>query len=216
MKRAGVDAGAGGPPAFRLLVFLANVTAGFSVMAVEILGGRILAPYFGGSIHVWGSLISVFMLALSLGYLLGGRLSLHRPSLRRLGDILLAGAVTVLPIAWFSDPILERVFARFDDPRSGSLIASAALFALPTIVMGTISPYAVRLLAQDRTRTGQVAGLLYCASTAGSAAGTLLTAFFLVLWFDTSSILGAIVLALAACGLLARLVRPSSPASPAG
>jgi hypothetical protein len=187
-------------------------TGGFAVMAVEIVGGRILAPHFGGSIHVWGSLITVFMLALSLGYLLGGQLSLLRPSLSGLGNILLLCAATVAPIVWLGDRILGRVFEHIDDARYGSLVASAALFALPTAVMGTISPYAVRLLAKDTTRSGHIAGKLYCASTAGSAAGTLLTAFFLVLWFETAAILGTIVLALAACGLLARL----APALPTG
>jgi hypothetical protein len=194
----------------RLVVFLVVFNGGFAVMAVEIVGGRILAPHFGGSIHVWGSLISVFMLALSLGYLLGGRLSLRQPSLAGLGTILMISAATVAPIIWLGESILERVFAQVADPRYGSLIASAALFAVPTAVMGTISPYAVRLLAQDTNRSGHIAGKLYCASTAGSATGTLLTAFFLVLWLETPAILGTIVLALLACGLLAR-VTPALP-----
>jgi len=78
----------------KLLIFLVAGWAGFFVMAVELLSGRILAPNFGSSIYVWGAVITIFMLALSIGYLLGGRLSLHTPSLRRLSFILMIAAVT--------------------------------------------------------------------------------------------------------------------------
>jgi len=65
--------------------------AGFIIMAIELLGGRILAPYFGSSIYVWGSIITVFMLSLSIGYLCGGKLSLHNPNLKTYGSFF-AGA----------------------------------------------------------------------------------------------------------------------------
>src|SRR6478735_98687 len=81
--------------------WLAYVIAGWSgffVMAVELLGGRLLAPNFGSSIYVWGAIISVFMLALSLGYLAGGRWSQNSPSLTRLSLILIAAALTSLPV----------------------------------------------------------------------------------------------------------------------
>ena len=77
----------------RLVLCLAFVS-GFIIMAIELLGGRILAPYFGSSIYVWGSIITVFMLSLSIGYLLGGRLSLHNPNLgyaMALGMIVITG-----------------------------------------------------------------------------------------------------------------------------
>ena len=64
---------------YAALVFLLVFTGGFSVMSIELLAGRVLAPYFGGSVYVWGSVITIFMLALSIGYLIGGRLSLARP-----------------------------------------------------------------------------------------------------------------------------------------
>ena len=85
----------------RLFVFLIAGWSGFLVMAIELLSGRILAPNFGNSIHVWGGVITVFMLALALGYLLGGRWSLHDPSLSRLALILMAGAATITrSLAW--------------------------------------------------------------------------------------------------------------------
>lgn len=193
------------------LVFLLVFTGGFSVMSIELLAGRVLAPYFGGSIYVWGSIIAIFMLALSIGYLIGGRLSLVRPTLTRLGAVFLVCSASVVPLLLAADAFMSWVFVRIDDPRYGSLAASSVLFFAPTMLMGIISPYAVRLLVEDVRSSGQVAGLLYFVSTAGSALGVLLTSFYLVLWFEVSQILVALTLALAACGAIALAYRPRRP-----
>src|SRR5579863_9297341 len=95
----------------RLLLYLIAGWSGFYVMAIELLGGRLLAPYFGSSIYVWGAIITVFMLALSLGYLCGGRASLRAPSLRRLALMLLAAALTTLPVLLYGDALLDRLSA---------------------------------------------------------------------------------------------------------
>jgi hypothetical protein len=173
----------------RILLYLVAGWSGFFVMAIELLGGRLLAPYFGSSIYVWGAIITVFMLALSLGYLWGGRASLYAPSLQRLGLILLAAAATALPALLSGDSVLEHLSARIGDPRYGSLVAAALLFFLPTCVSGMVSPYAVRLLVADRASAGQLAGRLYFVSTFGSAAGTILTSFYLVLYLEVNQIL---------------------------
>ncbi len=191
------------------LIMLLAFTGGFSIMSIELLAGRMLAPYFGSSIYVWGSIITVFMLSLSLGYLLGGKLSLHAPSLRRFGLIFLVAGGTITPLLLGGNAIMDAVFAAIEDPRYGSLVASVALFFIPTIAMGTISPYAVRLLVDTVGHSGQVAGFLYFVSTLGSALGTLLTSFYFVLWFEVTSILISLGLALLVCGLLAILVGPA-------
>lgn len=183
------------------LIFLLVFLGGFSVMAIELLGGRMLAPYFGSSIYVWGSLITVFMLALSIGYLLGGRLSLRDPSARRFGLLFLASALAVLPLLFAGNALMDFVFERIEDPRYGSLTASVLLFFLPTVALGMVSPYAVRLLVDVREHSGHVAGKLYFASTIGSALGTLLTSFYFVLFFEVRQILVAIVTVLALSGI---------------
>jgi len=197
------------------LIFLLVFVGGFAVMSIEVLAGRVLAPYFGGSIHVWGSVITIFMLALSIGYLLGGRLSLRAPSLTRFGAIFLVCALGVAPIVLAADPFMEWVFVRIDDPRYGALLASTALFFVPTVLMGIISPYAVRLLVADAHTSGQTAGFLYFVSTAGSALGVLLTSFYFVLWWEVSQIMFGLTLALAACGAIALAVsaRPKGRAA---
>jgi hypothetical protein len=191
---------------YRGALYLLAGWSGFFVMAVELLGGRLLAPYFGSSIYVWGAIITVFMLALSIGYLAGGRWSLRSPSLRRLGLILIAAAAAAVPILLGGDALLDRVSARLADPRFGSLISATLLFFLPTLVSGMVSPYAVRLLVADRASAGDHAGRLYFVSTFGSAAGTLLTSFYLVLLFEVNQILWAMLAMSALVGITACLL----------
>ena len=179
-------------------------------MSLELLGGRILAPFFGSSIYVWGSIITVFMLSLSVGYLIGGRLSIHNPTLIRFGTIFLLGAVTLYPLILLAQPIMEMTFAASVDPRYGSLVASLILFVVPTVILGAISPYAVRLLVTDVTRSGKVAGTLYFVSTLGSAMGTLATSFYLILWMGVNSIVTLLCLILALSGLFAMWVGKKS------
>lgn len=173
---------------YRVCLYLIAGWSGYFVMGIELLGGRLLAPYFGSSIYVWGAIITVFMLALSLGYLAGGRASLAAPSLRRLALILLAAALAALPVLLWGDALLNAISAALPDPRFGSLLAAALLFFLPTFISGMISPYAVRLLVADRLSAGHHAGKLYFVSTFGSAAGTILTSFYLVLYLEVNQI----------------------------
>ncbi len=163
--------------------------SGFYVMVVELLGGRLISPFFGSSVYVWGSVIFVFMLALSAGYLAGGAFSRHAPSLARLCGILIASAVATVPIILFGDRVLNYIFAQDLDPRYGSLSACFLLFTIPTILCGMVSPYAICIVAGERESIGRDAGNLYFISTLGSSAGTLLTSFYFVLWFNVNTIL---------------------------
>ena len=193
------------PRRLTLRILLINTLAfcgGFSIMSLELLGGRILAPWFGSSIYVWGSIITVFMLSLSLGYLIGGRLSLHSPSLGKFGCIFLLAAVILVPVVYLAEPVMTWVFHRVEDPRYGSLMASLVLFVGPTVVLGAISPYSVRLLVRHKEESGMVAGTLYFVSTLGSALGTLATSFYFVLWFEMDTIVGVLATTLLVLGVI--------------
>src|SRR5258708_29147655 len=96
--------------------------SGFYVMLVELLSGRLIAPFFGNNIYVWGSVIFVFMLGLAVGYLFGGLWSRNNASIPRLCGILAASALTTIPTLIFGDSILNFVFDHVADPRTGSLI----------------------------------------------------------------------------------------------
>ncbi|KPZ64701.1 hypothetical protein AN392_02038 [Pseudoalteromonas sp. P1-16-1b] len=185
------------------LIYFLAFSSGFSIMGIELLGGRILAPYFGSSVHIWGSIITVFMLSLSFGYLLGGKLSIRHPSLTKYGLIFLVASFMVVPIALFAEPIMAFIFSHIEDSRYGSLLASTALFFIPTIILGMISPYSVRLLVTNSERSGQVAGGLYFVSTLGSALGTIITSFYMVLAFDVNTIILGFAGVLGTLGLIA-------------
>ncbi len=180
--------------------------AGFSIMCFELLGGRLLAPYFGSSVYVWGSIITVFMLALSIGYLSGGRYSMQKPNLFKYGGIFILSALCLMPTIFFSESIMGWVFDRIEDPRYGSLTASLFLFFLPTAIMGMIAPYSVRLLTQSKDSVGQTAGYLYFISTLGSAIGTIVTSFYLVLWLEINQIFWLIFSIMFSAGIVASLV----------
>jgi hypothetical protein len=163
--------------------------SGFYVMLVELLSGRLIAPSFGSSIYVWGSVIFVFMLGLSIGYLLGGIYSRFSPSVVRLCGILVASALTTLPTLILGTLFLDFMFNTIADPRFGSLVTCLGLFLVPTIFAGMVSPYAIRIIVKNRESSGHDAGYLYFISTLGSSLGTLLTAFYLVLLFEVNTIL---------------------------
>ena len=163
--------------------------SGFYVMLVELLSGRLIAPSFGSSIYVWGSVIFVFMLGLAIGYLLGGIYSQYNPSVRRLCAILATSALTTLPTVLFGTAILDFMFDAVRDPRFGSLATCIGLFLVPTIFAGMVSPYAIRIIVKNRESSGHDAGYLYFISTIGSSLGTLLTSFYLVLYLEVNTIL---------------------------
>jgi len=184
-------------------IYFLAFTSGFSIMCVELLAGRILAPFFGSSVHIWGSIITVFMLSLSIGYLLGGKLSTRSASLSRYGAIFILAGVTLLPIVTSSAWLMEVIFVAIEDSRYGSLLASTVLFFIPTIILGMLSPYSVRLLIKDANESGQVAGKLYFVSTLGSALGTIITSFYFVMWFDINTIVISVSLLLSLLGVTA-------------
>jgi predicted membrane-bound spermidine synthase len=173
----------------KITILLLAFCAGFSIMCFEIIGGKLLAPYFGSSVYVWGSIITIFMLALSIGYLVGGKYSLYQPNITKYGVIYIAAAIAIIPTIWFSEPIMDFVFSIVEDPRYGSLLASTIMFLIPTIIMGMIAPYSVRILTESKASSGHTAGFLYFVSTFGSAIGTIMTSFYFVLWFEMNQIL---------------------------
>ena len=186
----------------RALIACMAFISGFCIMTIEMLGARILSPYFGGSLSVWGSIITIFMLALALGYLLGGRLSTRTPSGVTYALFFIGAALFSVPIILFADTIMNPIMINIEDARYGSLFASIFLFFIPTSILGMISPYSVRLMVDKEEHSGHMAGLLYFISTLGSALGTLGTSFYFVLWYEVNQILWGSVLSLMLAGFV--------------
>ncbi|HLW48114.1 MAG TPA: fused MFS/spermidine synthase [bacterium] len=191
--------------------------SGGVLLALEIVASRVVAPYFGNSVYVWGSLIGVFLAALSLGYYLGGRVATRWPQPGPFLALVLAGGAATYPIPHVAGAVLSDIAGRDLGPRWGPLLGSTALFFVPAVLMATVSPYAVRLKARTVEGVGNVAGILYALSTLGSIAGTLLAAFVLISWLGVRSIiqlLGAVEMALAVLGFVwARRAVPATVAA---
>jgi spermidine synthase len=185
--------------------FLLNIivfVSGAVLMGLEIVGSRVLAPYFGSSIFVWGSLISVVLAALSIGYYWGGWLSAREPSYGRLLTLLLIPGILIFFLP-FLYPTLNEWIAGVDfGTRLNPLIASSIYFLPPGIFLGTISPYVIRLAATALSTVGSTAGTLYAISTCGSIFGTLLTAFYLIPLMGVTNIIHSMGITLICLSLL--------------
>jgi len=149
-------------------------------MSLELLGSRILAPYFGNSIYVWGSLITVFLAALAAGYYLGGLLADHFPHSSTLAWPLFLASPTTFFIPALANLLGPFLLSLKLEPRWGSFLMALALFFIPSLWLGMLSPLAIRLLTLGLDTLGASAGTLYAVSTLGSIFGTFVTAFYLI------------------------------------
>ena len=169
-------------------------------MILELVAGRIVAPYVGVSLYTWTGIIGVVLAGISLGNYLGGVLADRRASLRLLGVMFGLAGVTSLgiltvdvlgPQATGGLPIVPQI-----------LVLTAALFLLPCLILGTISPIVAKLAVQDLERTGRTVGRIYAAGTVGSIVGTFATGFILIAWLGTHTIIWVVALALILLGFL--------------
>jgi predicted membrane-bound spermidine synthase len=177
-------------------------------MALELLGSRLLAPVFGNSIFVWGSLIGVVLSALSAGYLIGGKIADVKPRFEVLSLVIFASGLLVLILPGVAPPLFVWVIALNIGERYSPLVATILLLGPPSILLGTVSPYAIRLVADNVERLGKASGNLYALSTLGSIVGTFVTVFLLIPIFGVNKIIfgmGIVLLVVAFLGLSNRL-----------
>jgi len=193
-----------GPFALGALVF----GAGIGALATEITASRLLAPYFGSSTIVWANLIGIVLAALALGYWLGGRLADRRPEPRLLGSLVLGAAVFVAIVPFAAKPFLDLTVEGLDTASAGAVVGSflavVLLCAPPVVLLGMVSPFAIRLAVSSIATAGAVAGRLYALSTAGSLLGTFLPALVLIPAIGTQRtfLVIAVLLAASSCFLL--------------
>ncbi len=173
------------------------------MLIVEVLAVRVLSPYYGNTIFTVSSVISVILLALSVGYYAGGVLADRRPSLQWFFSIVLASGLLLLLFHLFGTLILPAISGRLS-LEVGPLVSSALLFLLPALLLGTLSPYAVKLQSvhEPAQGVGRVAGQIFFWSTLGSILGSLLAGFVLIPRFGVDRILIANGIALAALGFV--------------
>ena len=182
------------------MLYLTVTITGAAVMILELLGTRIIGPFYGVSLYVWSSLIAVTLIALALGYFLGGLIADRYPAVR-LTHVILVAAFTTVAVPFMSGPIL-----RLTDPfglRAGAFISALLLFTLPLTALAMVGPYVIKRTTRDLSGVGTASGTVYAISTVGSVVGTLLLGFFLLPMFGTRAIIFSLSLLL---GLLAILV----------
>ena len=168
----------------RWLLILLVLVGGASSLGIELTASRLLAPYFGTSLFVWANLIGLVLLYLTVGYYIGGRLADRYPSPTVLYGMTAVAALLISLIPPLSRPILNWSLTAFATLSVsvfiGSLVSVILLFAIPMILLGCISPFAIRLSVHRIGTSGRTAGLLYAISTTGSIAGTFLPVLVLI------------------------------------
>jgi len=178
-----------------LFVFL----GGFAVMVLEIIGARYLAKDFGGSFYVWISQIGVILIALALGYAIGGALADHFGRAGFLAVPMAVAGLFIFFIPQLTPPLLEAIVMRHplgqDIPalwvKLDPVLGSALVFFLPCFVLALISPYMVRLAASRLDRVGTISGLIYAASTVGSIAGVFVSGYIFIDYLSVTTIFRA-------------------------
>jgi len=166
-----------------IVVFIAS----FCTLVIELVAGRIMAPYVGVSLYTWTSIIGVVLAGISIGAYLGGRIADRYPRSSTLGWLLFLsglGAFSISPLtnlvggAHFQTSLMTRI-----------LLITTIIFFAPSCLLGMISPVVVKLTLNNLEKTGNVVGKIYAFSTLGSILGTFATGFYLISWMGTRHIL---------------------------
>lgn len=173
-------------PVFLFFLFLTSLVCGALVMVVEVLGSRVIGPFFGASLFVWTSLITVTLVGLALGYSVGGIFADRHESPDYLYAIIFLAGIAVLFVPVLKKPVLDLT-VHFG-LRSGALIASALLFGPALFLLGCVSPYIIKIAAREIRNIGRTVGLFSAVSTVGSFFGTVCTGFFLIAFFRVNQI----------------------------
>ena len=185
-----------------LLLFVIAIVLGFALMGFEMLASRYLYPYFGGGINTWASLIATVLIALMLGYLIGGALVDRTMSPQLCGALLVVAGVYLFSIPLWVDPLFAWMLDSVGDGMAGIILAATALLLLPLTLMSVFTPFAVRLLLTSVSFGGRLVGYVYGVSTVGNVLGTLVTTFTLVPSFGSRALTMVFAVVTAACGLV--------------
>lgn len=169
-----------------LVLYAAVAVTGAAVMMLELLGTRIIGPFYGVSLYVWASLIAVTLIALALGYFLGGHLADRYPTVQ-LAHIILLAALATVAIPFLTGPTLRMTDGL--GLRAGAFVSASVLFTMPLTALAMVGPHVVKRAAGNLSQVGTAAGSVYAVSTVGSVVGTLLLGFYLLPRFGTRTIL---------------------------
>ncbi|NIP33089.1 hypothetical protein GWN26_13595 [Candidatus Saccharibacteria bacterium] len=194
--------------------FTLAFTTGMCIMAVELTASRLLAPFFGTSLFVWTNVIAVIMVALAVGYWLGGKISERRPELTVLLKIVLLGGILCFIIPFITEPFSILLLKDISAVTSaswliliGSFAATLLLFFLPIMLLGMTSPYLIKIISITHPDVGNVAGTVFAVSTIGSIVGTFLPSIIFISWIGSKKtilVFAVILILISAVGLARR------------
>lgn len=180
-------------------LILTSLVCGSLIMVIEVLGSRVIGPFFGVSLFIWTSIIAVAMIALAAGYAVGGIVSDKYESASMLYKLIMAAGVFTLLIPVIKSPVIKACIPL--GLRSGAFASSLLLFTPSLFLLGMVSPYIIRLATKEMKSVGKSVGMFYAISTIGSVAGTAVTGFFLVAYLGVNNIfllVGGLLIALSA------------------
>ncbi len=176
----------------------ASFLTGAIVLVVEILGTRVVSPYYGASVYVWSALIGVTLGSLTLGYVAGGWAADRWPPLTAFALATISSGFYLLFVPWLRTSVLLATTAL--GLKAGSVASAALLFGPPLVLLGMTGPSAIRLVTTDFTVLGRGVGKVYGVSTLGSMLGAMLTGFVLIPNFAVSTLLISCAVLLLAVG----------------
>ncbi|MGE0420978.1 MAG: spermidine synthase [Reyranellaceae bacterium] len=201
----------------RFVVYLGVLVSGTVTMALEMLIGRTLTPYLGGTIYTWGALISVFLIGMTMGYFMGGRMADRMGTVHAVGALFIASAGLILLVPTFSEGVINTILDHVEDMRPAALLACLSFAFLPAMVLAAVSPLSLKLVLREAGRSGTESGRISGLATLGSIAGTLATSFFLIPSMGTQSIYyGLAIVAVIMAVIVMGVVLFDRPARAAG
>ncbi|MBI3677558.1 MAG: fused MFS/spermidine synthase [Proteobacteria bacterium] len=172
----------------RAVIYISAFLIGAVLMGFEMLGSRYLYPYFGGGIGTWAGLISMVLVALTIGYFAGGNIVDRYPSALVIAVATGIAALYLAVVPATADGLMMSILNSMGDGPYAILAAAAALILVPVSLLGMLSPVCVRLLIRSTEQTGRTSGLIYGISTIGNVFGTLFTTFTLIPWIGSRAI----------------------------
>ncbi|MBL4733805.1 MAG: fused MFS/spermidine synthase [Flavobacteriales bacterium] len=159
-------------------IFLVLLVEGGALMAVELVGAKLIAPYYGNSLYVWAAVLATTLGGLTLGYYTGGKLSLKHPNVKTLLKIISVSALLVLLMPMISGAVMSATLGL--ELRTG-IVLSCLVFLMPPLMgFGMVGPMSVRLMTTTVENVGKVAGTVYFTSTVGGICTTFLFGFYLI------------------------------------
>lgn len=171
-------------------------------MILELIAARVLSPYVGSSNLIWTTIIGIMLTSMSLGYWIGGKKADKNPNKDSLSDFILLGAITASLIPLFETIVVKQLSNISDNLVLVAMASATIVFGIPSFVLATVSPFAVKLVDKEYINVGEVSGRISSLSTIGSIVGTFLGGFFLIPTFGIRTIIFGVVIVLLMLSIL--------------